>query len=132
MTAPTQRRLDRRGGPWPGLLATWCVLWVLIGGWTAYEVWQLASLSSTVADSGRTLDQAGRALQSLGSVPVVGDQTGQLGDRVRANAANVVASAGHARTATHRLSILLGLSIAFIPSVPVAVAGRHLLAADRD
>lgn len=113
------RRAQRRGEVWNGLVGMWCALWLVVGAWTGYEVWQLSSLGGTVAGSGRALDSAGQALQSLGKVPVVGDTTAELGDEVRANAADIVVDARAAGASTRRLAVLLGLTIALVPSVPV-------------
>lgn len=108
------------------VLALWCALWLVVGVWTGYEVWQLSELSDTVAVTGRTLDEAGSALESLGGVPVVGEATAELGSQVRRDAAEIVESAGSAGSSVRRLSLLLGFSIALIPSVPVLVVHRML------
>lgn len=97
-------------------------MWVLVGVWTGYEVWQLSGLSATVAQSGRALADVGTALEGLGSVPVVGDAAQGFGAEIRTNSAEIVQSASAAETATRRLSVLLGLSIALVPSAPVLVA----------
>lgn len=107
-----------------GLVGLWCALWLVVGVWTGYEVWQLSTLSRTVADSGRALDEAGAALQSLGSVPVVGDTTEEVGTQVRGNAEEIVRSAGQAQESVRRLSVLLGLTISVVPTVPVVVGYR--------
>lgn len=107
-----------------GLVGLWCALWLVVGVWTGYEVWQLSSLSATVGDSGRALDEAGQALESVGQVPVVGDTTEELGTRIRTNAADIVRSAGQAGESIRRLSVLLGLTIAVVPTVPVVVGYR--------
>ena len=103
------------------LVALWCALWLVVAVWVAYEVWQLSALSQTVAVSGRSLDEAGSALQSLGQVPVVGDTTDRFGGQIRQNAAEIVTSAEDAGHGVRRLSVLLGLTIAIVPSVPVLV-----------
>jgi hypothetical protein len=117
-----------------GLVATWVALWLVVGAWVGYEVWQLSDLGATVAESGRALDAAGSGLQSLGDVPVVGDQTSQVGDQVRANADDIVAAAREAQSGARRLSVLLGLAVALVPSVPVLAVHlalrRGLLTAD--
>lgn len=102
-----------------GLVATWVALWLVIGSWTGYELWQLGDLGATVADSGRALDAAGTGLQSLGPIPVVGEQTAELGQQVRTNAQDIVAGAAEAQSRTRRLAVLLGLAVALVPSVPV-------------
>ena len=117
MSDPTTRK---------GLLAFWCALWLVVGIWIGYEVWQLSALADSVADSGRALNAAGSALQSLGGVPLVGDSTEQLGQRVATNGADIVQSAGLAEESIRRLSVLLGLTIALVPTVPVVVVHRAL------
>ena len=109
-----------------GLVATWVVLWLVIGVWTGYELWQLGDLGATVADSGRALDAAGTGLQSLGAIPVVGEQTAELGQQVQTNAKDIVAGAAEAQSRTRRLAVLLGLTVALVPSVPV-LAGHLAL-----
>lgn len=108
------------------LVALWCALWLVVGVWTGYETWQLSELSDTVAVTGQTLDEAGSALESLGSVPVVGETSAQLGSQVRQNAAEIVDSAGAAGSSVRRLSVLLGFTIALVPSAPVLVVHRML------
>lgn len=113
---------DRRraaADPWSGVIATWCALWLVVGIWTGHELWQLSELGATVAGSGRALDSAGSALESLASAPVVGDRTAELGAEVRANATDIVRGAGEARGSMRRLSVLLGLTVALVPSTPV-------------
>ena len=113
---------DRRRGPadpWTGVIATWCALWLVVGVWTGYELWQLSDLGMTVAGSGRALESVGSALESLAPVPVVGDRTAELGAEVRGNAAQIVSGAGEARGSMRRLAILLGLAISLVPSAPV-------------
>jgi hypothetical protein len=112
------------GGSFDGLVAVWCALWLVVGAWTGYEVWQLSDLAETVEVTGRSLDEAGIALESLAEVPVVGGGTAELGSRVRADAREIVVSADQATGSIRRLSVLLGLVIALVPSVPVVVA-RH-------
>jgi hypothetical protein len=127
-------RGDGPGELYRGLIASWCALWLVVGVWTGYELWQLSDLGPTVAESGRALDSAGTALESLGSVPVVGDQTAELGSEVRANAQQIVADAIEARASIRRRAGQRGLAIALVPSVPVlaayaAVRRRRLLEA---
>lgn len=99
--------------------AFWLVLWLVIGGLTGYEIWQLSRLSDTAEVSAQAVDRAGEALQSLSELPLVGDQPGELGAQTRAAAADVTASAARSRQDVHRLSVLLGVAIFLIPSSPV-------------
>lgn len=102
-----------------GALALWVAFWLVVGGGTAVSVWQLSEVGSTLTQSGQALDTAGEGLQRLGDVPLVGDRTEQLGNEVRATAVEVAERGQETRSNLRRLSILLGLAVALIPSAPV-------------
>lgn len=102
-----------------GGLALWVAFWLVVGGGTAVSVWQLSEVGSTLTQSGQALDTAGEGLQRLGDVPLVGDRTEQLGNDVRATAVEVADRGQETRANLRRLSILLGLAVALIPSAPV-------------
>jgi hypothetical protein len=107
-------------------IALWVALWLVVGVWTGVEVWRLSELTMTVADSGRALDEAGMALQSLGRVPLVGGEAAELGTQVRQNGVDVIAGADSAQGSFRRLAVLLGVTIAFVPTVPVVAMHRVL------
>lgn len=102
-----------------GLVAFWLVFWLVVAGWTAASVWQLGGLGTTLSTSGRALDDAGQALQAIGRVPVVGDRPETLGNEVRSTAAQVVVQGEQTRDSLRRLAVLLGVSIALVPTAPV-------------
>ncbi len=121
MTAPLAHRPSVEVG-----IALWVALWLVIGVWTGVEVWRLSELTMTVADSGRALDEAGMALQSLSGIPVVGGDAADLGTQVSQNGVDIVASANSAQGSFRRLAVLLGMTIAFVPTVPVVAMHRVL------
>lgn len=121
MTAPLAHRRSVEVG-----IALWVALWLVIGVWTGVEVWRLSELTMTVADSGRALDEAGMALQSLSGIPVVGGDAADLGTQVSQNGVDIVASANSAQGSFRRLAVLLGMTIAFVPTVPVVAMHRVL------
>lgn len=102
-----------------GLLLLWIVTWLVVATIAAVQIRDLASYSDTLAQSGKALDTAGSALQLVGALPVVGDGAERLGDEVRATAAEVQVSAEETRSSVRALSLILGLSLACIPTVPV-------------
>ena len=53
-------------------VAAWVCLWLVLGLLTAAQIRRLSGLSETVVESGEALDAAGRALEALGDLPVVG------------------------------------------------------------
>ena len=101
------------------LALTWCVFCLLLGGWVAYEIWQLSNLGEGLAASGQALDKAGIALQELRKIPVIGDTPGTIGDELRTTADIAVQQGNEATTTTRRLAVLLGLAVSIAPLAPV-------------
>lgn len=102
-----------------GLVVFWLVLWVVVGGAAGYTMWQASQLGDTVTTSGTALDSAGRALESVSNVPVVGEGPGELGRQVVATAADLVERGQEVKSQLRQLSLLLGLSIMLMPTTPV-------------
>ncbi|HWC11731.1 MAG TPA: hypothetical protein VG455_10955 [Acidimicrobiales bacterium] len=100
----------------------WVFLWLVLGLLTAVQVRRLAAVSDTIVDSGRALDTAGRALEQLGGLPVVGQTTSRLADRVRVAASDIEDEGRASREAIGRLSVLLGVSLVLVPVTSVLVA----------
>lgn len=107
-------------------IALWVALWLVLGLWTGVEMWRLSELTMTVADSGRALDEAGMTLQSLSGIPVVGGDAADLGTQVSQNGVDIVAGADTAQGSFRRLAVLLGVTITFVPTVPVVAMHRVL------
>jgi hypothetical protein len=117
VTSPARRGASR----WSGAVATWCALWLVVGGWSGYELWQLGDLGGAVAETGRSLGAAGDALQGLGGTPLVGERTEEIGAQVTSSSAEIVREAEGARGSLRQLAVLLGLTVALVPSVPAVV-----------
>ncbi|MDQ6714804.1 MAG: hypothetical protein M3Z83_01675, partial [Actinomycetota bacterium] len=75
---------------WDGIAAFWVVLWLVVGGWAGFYIWQLTGLSASTVDAGQALGMAGKALQDLGGIPLIGVRTGQLGDQVATTASGIM------------------------------------------
>ena len=101
------------------LLTLWVALWIAVGVLAGNELRQLRTLSETVVGAGTALDQTGRALETIGEVPLVGEGPGELGRRVRESAADVRAAGHSSGESIRNLGLLLGLAIAVIPATPV-------------
>lgn len=102
-----------------GLVGFWLVLWLVLGAWSGYTLWQLSDLGDTVTRSGQALDSAGQALETVGELPVVGDGPAELGREVVGAAEDITVRGQELRSQLRRLSLLLGLSITLIPITPV-------------
>lgn len=97
----------------------WVVVWLTIGGFSAVTLWQLAELGDTITTSGDALHTAGSALVDIGKLPVVGDRAGELGDEVVASSVDISTRGQDVKGQLHQLSLLLGFSIAIMPTTPV-------------
>lgn len=83
------------------------------------SLWELSALGDTIVQSGRTLDSAGRTLQEAGDLPLIGEWPQRLGDQVRATAADIVLRGRESAAYGRQLAVLLGVTVALAPVVPV-------------
>lgn len=97
----------------------WATLWLIMGVTVGYQVWQLTALSSSGVESGQALGRAGSALQGLSGTPVIGGQTGEVGNQITDVAQGIVAGAEQAGTSIRGLSLLIGFTIVLAPTGPV-------------
>lgn len=115
------------------LVLAWCALWLVLGVWVGWQIWQLSQLGAVLADAGLGLDDSGRALQELRDLPVIGDTPGTIGDEVRQTALEVVEQGRQTQASTRRLAVLLGLTTALLPALPALLyaVGRHRASRER-
>ena len=100
------------------LLLVWTVGWVVLGIVVAHEVRGLADLSDATSKTARAVVAVGDAVKDL---PLVGAQVQAPADAVRDAGVEAVASSRSARASARRVGVLLGVSIAAIPSLPVVL-----------
>ena len=110
--ASTLRLLD-------AVVAFWLVLWLVVGGWSGYIMWNLSDLGDTVTSTGESIHSAGRALESLGGVPLVGERPLELGKQTSATGIEIADRGAQVKSQMRQLSLLLGLAIALMPITPV-------------
>ncbi len=101
------------------LALCWLVLWLALGAASGWTLWQLSDLGDTITSSGQAIDSAGRALQQLGGVPVIGREPAQLGEQAVATAADISARGQEVKSELRQLAVLLGLAIMVMPTTPV-------------
>jgi hypothetical protein len=102
-----------------GIVLFWLLLWTAVGVWVGLSLWGLAAIGDTLVQSGRTLDSAGEVLQDAGGLPLVGRWPEQLGDQVRATAAEIVGTGRDTSAYGRRLAVLLAVTVGTAPVVPV-------------
>jgi hypothetical protein len=100
-------------------LAVWAVFWIGLATYTAYEVAALRTLSQTVVKAGTATESTGHALAAVGQLPLVGGRIAHLAAQAIAAGASARASGASTATTIDQLAILLGIAIAFIPTVPL-------------
>lgn len=99
----------------------WAVAWAVVGLLVAREVKGLTDLSRTVTAAGYALQEAGGALGSLEGVPFLGEDVGEVGERTERAGRSARESGRSSRESIESLSVLLGISIALAPSLPLIV-----------
>jgi hypothetical protein len=87
---PTLRLLD-------GAVTAWMVLWVVVGGWTAYTTWQLSELGDTVT-TGAEIQTRGQQVKSEVRRIVDGPSQALVDDRHRGLADAELARVGLSRS----------------------------------
>lgn len=100
-------------------LALWVAAWIGLGAAIAVNVGNLTTISTTVAQDGRAVQTIGTSLRDLGSLPLIGGSIGSDGRQVQQAGAATVAGAASTKSSIDALSILLGIAVALLPSVPV-------------
>lgn len=103
-------------------VAAWVCLWLVLGLVTAAQIRRLSGLSETIVEAGEALDASGRALEGLGGLPVVGQPTSRLADRVRSAASAIEDGGRSSGEAIDWLSVLLGASLVLVPVTSVLAA----------
>src|SRR5687768_9476248 len=101
------------------VLVGWAAAWIWVGVAVAVEVRGLARLSDTVGDVGRAVERTGAALSSISGLPLIGDSTKEPAEAIQRAGDRAVRRARKSRESVRTTSILLGISLAAIPSVPV-------------
>jgi hypothetical protein len=99
----------------------WVVLWAAVAIAVALELRGLAELSETVGRVGRALGETGMAVGTLSEAPLVGSQLGEAAARIEEAGASARANARTSQESVERLTLLLGVAIAVIPSLPLLV-----------
>jgi hypothetical protein len=100
-------------------VVVWVAAWITLALLVGREVRDLRELSDTVVASGVAVEDTADLVDALGNVPFVGDQVGKVADEVRTAGRSAQASGRDSRDSTEDLSVLLALSIALIPTLPL-------------
>ncbi|TMJ94642.1 MAG: hypothetical protein E6G67_08995 [Actinobacteria bacterium] len=100
-------------------LLAWVIVWIVLAILIARDVRNLSQLSTTVVTAGVAIDETGKALATLGSIPFAGGQIAQVSQRIRSAGKSAEVSGRQSRESVTELSVLLGIAIGLIPSIPL-------------
>jgi hypothetical protein len=100
-------------------VVVWVAAWITLGLLVGREVRDLRELSDTVVATGVAVEDTADLVDSIGSLPLVGSEVGKVADQVRAAGRSAQASGRDSRDSTENLAVLLALSIALIPALPL-------------
>jgi hypothetical protein len=115
------------------LLLLWVLLWLWLGVRVGQEVSGLAQLSDRVTSTGAAIEAVGGSLGSLSDVPLVGGGIGESAERITEAGRGAASKGRESRDTIESLSVLLGLAIALVPTLPVlALYGPLRLARRRE
>jgi hypothetical protein len=101
-------------------IAGWLIAWIVLGVAVANQVKQLGNLSDTAVLAGTAIEQTADVLDQIGRIPLVGTPVGDLADSIRRTGESARENGTASRDDVNDLSVLLGLSIALIPTIPLA------------
>jgi hypothetical protein len=97
-------------------LALWTAGWLWMGVAVAREVRGIGEVGDTVSRLGTAMTEVGTLVAAL---PLIGGEVAEPAAAVSDAGREAVASARGARSSANRVSVMLGVSIALIPSSPV-------------
>lgn len=101
-------------------VAAWVVVWLLLAVQVAQEVRGLQDLSRTIVQVGGAVEQTAGVLAQLQGLPFgIGEEVGDAADEIAEAGRSAVESGRSSRESVRSLSVLLGIAIGVIPSVPV-------------
>ncbi len=100
-------------------LTAWVLIWIGLGIAIGINLDDLTGLSHTVSHEGHAVETIGAALRPVAALPIVGASVSQAATEVQRAGASAVASGGASASSIERLSVLIAIAVALLPSVPV-------------
>jgi hypothetical protein len=102
------------------VVVAWIAAWNGIGYLVDRQVRGIGDLGDTVVLAGGALRQTAHALDGLSGVPFVGERIGRIARDARRTAQSAVVNGRAAGGDVDRLAVLLWLTVAAAPALPVA------------
>jgi hypothetical protein len=103
------------------VLLLWLLLWCAIGYTLGRTVNELSRLSDGVIGAGEGVSDAAGALGGFADVPLIGGGIDAIAGRIDAIGEGTVQKGEASKDAIFNVSLLIGLVVAFGPTIPVIV-----------
>ena len=113
-SARTVRRLDIA-------LVAWLVVWIALATWMAVDIHRQTELSDNVTAVGAALSRTAQSFDTLSLLPLVGGRIGQFVGQINDTATKVERSGTDSRASIESLSVLVGVTVAVIPTILMLV-----------
>lgn len=101
------------------LVACWTVLWIVVGIAVGTFVERLGAVGDGLEDAGLAIERAGEAVGQLADVPLVGEGFATMAAEIQGVARDTVARGRSVEEDVDRLALLVGMSLALAPTIPV-------------
>ena len=101
------------------LVVAWVVLAIMLGVLLGEEVHRLGQYGTSLNHTADALDQSANGLDIVSKVPLIGGKVGSVVDDLHATAISIRESASRTQDAAVRLSYLLAIALAVLPTAPL-------------
>ena len=101
------------------LVVAWVVLAVILGVMLGKEVHRLGQYGDSLNRTANALDQSADGLEIISKVPLIGGKVGNVVDDLHATAVSIRESASRTQDAAYRMSYLLAIALAVLPTAPL-------------
>lgn len=100
-------------------LGVWVAIWIGLSVAIGLKLSDLSALSHTAVVDGQAVQTLGKALGVLGAIPFVGGSFAGVANQVQLAGASAVHGGTSSLSSIHALSVLLPITVAVLPSLPV-------------
>jgi hypothetical protein len=101
------------------LVVCWTILWIVVGIAVGSFVERLGAVGDGLEDAGQAIERAGEAVGELADVPLVGEGFSTVAAEIQGVARDTVARGRSVEEDVDRLALLIGMSLALAPTIPV-------------
>jgi hypothetical protein len=101
------------------LVVCWTIVWIVVGIAVGSFVERLGAVGDGLEDTGRAIGRAGEAIGGLADVPLLGEGFSTVAAEIQGVGRDTVARGRSVEEDADRLALLIGLSLALAPTLPI-------------